>query len=157
MNKRKYTDEQLSNAKDLYMKYTPWQSIQDTTGVEVNNIRAYSAEWKKERDLLKSELIENVLESKRSLLMSIAKYGLEIVERGLKDLLASDKPLTARELANIANIIDNFDKIVKLDDGQATERTEVIIPASIIELKKLMNDPFLMIDEAEIVKPKELE
>lgn len=145
----KFTTEQVEKAHQLFLRYTPWHTITDITGLPHNNIKKYANDhWRAERNALKSELIEAALESKRGLLLSIAKHGLEIIEKGMKDLASSNRPMTPKELQSIAGIIDNFDKIVKLDDGQATERTEIVQPASIIELKKLINDPFMSIDDA---------
>lgn len=158
---KKFTKEQVEKARQLYLRYTPWQKITEITGLPENNIKKYANDhWRNERAALKSELMESALESKRGLLLSIAKHGLEIIEKGLQDLLSSNRVLTPKELQNIAGIVENFDKIVKLDDGQATERTEVIQPASVIELKKLINDPFMQIEDAtyeEIKKPNKKE
>jgi len=152
---RKFSKEQVDQARSLYLRYVPWQEIAKATGLGETNIKKYAnTGWRKQRDALKSELMESALESKRGLLLSIAKHGLEIVEKGLKDLLSSDKQLTTKELQNIAGIVENFDKIVKLDDGHATERTEVIQPATVIELKRMLNDPFTSeIEDAQIVAP----
>jgi len=151
----KYSPDQIAKAKSLYLKYVPWHEISRLSEVPEHSIRKYAtSSWRVERDSIKKGIIESALDNKRGVLISIAQYGLAIVEKGLKDILHSEVPLTAKELVNIASIVDSFDKIVKLDDGQATDRTEVIQPASIIEIKRMLNDPF-MIEEAEIIKDED--
>lgn len=149
----KYNPETLEAARQLYLRYTPWKDIEEKTGVIVRDIKRYSHnKWRHDRQALKSELIETALESKKHLLMSIGKCGLEITSEALNKLLEEIREgrrlLTPTEIKSISQVVSSFDTIVKLDDGQATERKEIIKPASIIEIKKMINDPFLEIEDA---------
>ena len=154
----KVVDKQLELAKVLYLKYTPLNSISLETGMTKSQLVYYIPKWRAERELLKSEVLEALSESKRELMSSIAKNGLEVLAKSMEDLVKRGAALSPKEMSGIAAIVDSLDKITKLDDGNPTEIIAETKPATTIEIRKLLNrDPFLelpeTIDDATINEP----
>lgn len=145
---KKNSAKMVELAKQMYLRYEPWSKIIEKTGLSRHSINQYATnKWREERDAQRSDIIEAMTESKRGILLSINKHGLEIVDKAIQqlkdDVVSGAKKLSVMEIDKVQSIITNFDKIVKLDDGEATERHEVIKPASIEELQKVLNDPFI--------------
>jgi hypothetical protein len=144
---------QREMAKAMYMKYEPLSIIEASTGITVSNLKNYSRKWKIERDAIRSEIIHALTESKRALMFSISKNGLEVLAKAMEDLRKGTRQLSPKEMSGIANIINDLDKIVKLDDGNPTDIIAEIKPSSTIEIRKLMAaDPFGEIEDAIITK-----
>lgn len=147
---RKYTPDQLDMAKKMFMAYKSRKEICEATGIAVNTFPDYAKKWIPERDLLKSEMFSALADSKKRFFVDLAQNGLELLVRSIKDLNRSGETLAPRELKEIAAIITEIDKIIRLDDGKPTEIVESLKPAtreSIIELLK--TDPFNEIEDAE--------
>lgn len=147
---RKYTDEQITLAKNLYMAYKTRREISEASGINFNTLPGYIEKWAVERELNKKELFSSLADAKKRHFVDLANNGLEVLVRGIKELNRSGEPLSPRDLKEVAAVIEVIDKIIRLDDGKPTEITENIKPAtreSIIELLKA--DPFGELDEAE--------
>ena len=143
----------LSAAKVLYLKYTPINAIVDTCKIARGTLMYHVPKWREERELLKSEIMDALSDSKRELMSSIAKNGLEVLAKSMQSLAETGRSLTPKEMMGIANIVDSLDKITKLDDGNPTDIIAEIKPASAIEIRKLLSrDPFLEIEDVEIIK-----
>lgn len=139
----KYSDEAMELARSMYLKYNPLEDIIKASGIPRASILYYIPKWKKDRELQKIEIIEALTDSKRGLMSTIAKHGLEILARSIQGLNDSKQILEPKEMSKIADIIDSLDKITKLDSGAPTEILAEIKPATIIEIQQLMNkDPF---------------
>ncbi len=148
----KYDDITIEAARQLYLNYTTISDIASRTQMTRASILYYIPKWKEERERAKSEIIDALSDSKRELMYSIARSGLELLNRSMIDLTKSKRMLTPKEMTGIANIIDGLDKITKLDEGRPTEILGEIRPATVVEMRKLLtNDPFLEIEDARIV------
>lgn len=148
---KKYTEEQLSAAKSLYLKYEPISAIEKTTGIGRSAIMYHIPKWREIRDLAKSEVIDALSDGKKMLISSISKNGLEILAKSLAHLAASDRNLSVKEMRGVSDIIDSLDKIIKLDEGSPTEILAEVKPSTTFEIRKLLkSDPFL-IEEAEVL------
>lgn len=142
----------LSAAKTAYLKYTPINSIVETCGIARGTLMYHVPKWREERELLKGEIMDALSDSKRELMSSIAKNGLQILAKSMQSLADGDRSLTPKEMMGIANIVDSLDKITKLDEGTPTDIIAEIKPASAIEIRKLLKkDPFLELEEIEEV------
>jgi hypothetical protein len=66
----------------------------------------------------------------------------------MEALAKREKPPTPIEARSAAAVFEVMDKILKLDEGKATEIVETNQPADIIELKKrLRKDPMLELED----------
>lgn len=154
MKRNSYTDEQLEAAKTLYLGYNTLSSISADTKISRASLLYYIPKWREERESLKSEIIDALSDSKKNLMYSIAKNGLEILGKSMEALSKSNRVLTAKEMIGITNIIESLDKITKLDEGNPTEILAEIRPATIVEVRKLLtNDPFLEVEDAQVIDP----
>lgn len=144
-----YTDDQFEAARQLYLSYKPLAEIVEKTGMNIHTIKYHIGKrWKEERETKKSEIMEALTESKKSLMFEISKNGLEILANSIKELSASKRPLNPTEMSRIKDIITDLDKIVKLDEGNPTEILASTKPATIVEVRELLkSDPFLEYEE----------
>lgn len=149
----KFDEATLTKAKSMYMAFATISDISNATAMPRSSILYYAPKWRDERDRHKNEIIEALTESKRNLMYSIAKAGLEVLNRSMAELSKSKRMLTPREMSGVAAIVDNLDKIAKLDEGKPTEILTEIKPANIVEMRALLNnDPFLQLEEPEYVE-----
>ena len=142
---KKYTDEQIEKAKQLYLRYGGTRKqICDVSGLSFDSLKYYiSTYWHKERELRKNEVIKAMTESKKALISAVSKHGFEILEKGLEKLNYSDKPMTPGDLVKIAGVISEMDKITRLDEGNPTDILANVKPATIVEVQEVLkNDPF---------------
>ena len=149
----KFDEATLAKAKAMYMAFSTISDISTATAMPRSAVLYYAPKWRAERDRNKNEIIEALTDSKRNLMYSIAKAGLEILNKSMVELSKSKRMLTPREMSGIAAIVDNLDKISKLDEGKPTEILTEIKPANIVEMRALLNnDPFLQLEEPEYVE-----
>jgi DNA-binding transcriptional ArsR family regulator len=147
----KTSQEQFDLMRQMYYGYKPIAEIVKATGVKRPTVMFHIKKWKEDRELRKHEIVAALTDSKRELMSSIAKNGLEALAASMEYLNSNKKVLSLKEMQSVAQIIDSFDKITKLDDGNPTEILAEIKPSSTIEIRKLLkNDPFLGIEDAEI-------
>ena len=143
----------LALAKTLYLKYTPINSIVDNSKIVRSTLMYHIPRWREERELMKSEIMDALSDSKKELMSSIAKNGLEVLAKSMQELAVTGRALSPKEMLGIANIVDSLDRITKLDNGQATDIIAEVRPASAIEIRKLLSrDPFLELEDAEIIE-----
>lgn len=146
MATRKISDEQLEEAKKQFMDYTPVAVIARNLDVPRMSVQYHAEKWKAERNLQKAELMQQLAEAKKSDFASILLNSTKIIKRAIQDLADREEPPTAREAKNMAEVIEKFDKILRLDNGAPTEITEerAVDPAEM--QRKLRMDPFLKED-----------
>lgn len=154
----KYDAAKLEEAKKLYLNYNSRQVIMEKTGLSEHAVKYYvNTGWKDARDLRKHEVIEALSESKKALMVQISKNGLEVLARAMEDLKANPRDLGPKEIVQIAGVIADMDKITKLDDGAPTEIIADTKPATIVEIRKMLQkDPFAdihdTIDEVPLIE-----
>lgn len=155
LNLRKYSEDQINEARRLYMSYKTRKEIVDATGININTLASYIDKWRPERELAKSEMFSALADSKKRFFVDLANNGLEILVRSLREMNRDGAVLEPKQLREISSIIGEIDKIIRLDDGNPTEITESLKPATRADIIQLLkSDPFQEIEEAEIVEPK---
>jgi hypothetical protein len=149
---QKYTEDQLWEAKQLYLKHSKIADIVKATGVNKNSIMQYAAKgWRKERDDRTAEAQLALFQSKAGTMSEIVKYGLDTIKVAIQNLLCKANELSVKEVAQLMTTIEKADKILKLDKGEATEIT-ANNPLGRSEVIEVVN-PFLEtkeLDEIEI-------
>jgi len=149
---KKYTEAQLDKAKKMYMNYMSIADIAEKMGMPRTSVSNYvQASWKKERQLMSNDLLNEVTANKRVMLTKLAGKSIDLIGKALHDLSRKTE-LSAYEANVLAGLLDKIDKIMKLDAGQATDIIAEAKPATIVEIqRKLEMDPFY-IEEAEVVE-----
>jgi uncharacterized protein YjcR len=139
-----YTKDQIEKAHQLYLKYTPYEEMAAMTGMSVYAMKWYAKKgWRKERDLLKSQIIDLLGESKAKSFAEIGKHGMDLLVRSLQEHTRNGTILSVKEALALSNIITNIDKIVRLEDGLPTDIVKDIMPADQSEIIELVQaDPF---------------
>jgi hypothetical protein len=143
--KKKYTEEQLQTAKELYMRYGgSRKQISNISGIAFDTLKYYIGKyWKSERELRKNEMIAALTESKQALMSSISKYGLEILEKSLKKIHESDRDLSPAEIVKVAGVISEIDRITNSGKEKNINILSTIQPKTVIEVREVLkNDPF---------------
>ena len=144
VNTSKYN---LKEAKELYMTFMPVVDISKRLDIPYKTIVYHTGKWKEERNLLRSEILRELSENKKTILTTLVGNSLEIVDKVLKDFKAGKREATITEARHIVSMITDVDKILRLDDGTPTDIIAEQKPATIIELReKLKRDPFYIED-----------
>lgn len=134
---------ELEKAKSLYLDYTPISQIAQQLSIPRGTLQYYATkEWKQERELCRAELLQQLAEAKRADFSSILLNSTKIIKRAIEDLAKREVPPTAREAKNMAEVVEKFDKILRLDMGGPTEITEERVMDAKEIKQKLALDPF---------------
>jgi hypothetical protein len=149
-DRKVYTSAQTDMAKAMFMNYKTYNEIANATGINPYTVRQKCGKWKKERDVQKYEVLKALVDHKKQFFVDLTTSGLELLVRNIKDLNNEKATLSVKELASISDIITNIDKIIRLDDGTATEIVTEIKPATREQIVELVrNDPFTDIEDFE--------
>jgi hypothetical protein len=96
-------------------------------------------------------IIETIKNENVEPIARIYRIGMNIIHNALvarvKDQQAG-KPVTTREASEIANILLGFDKLIRLNQGMATDIVEINRPMSLKEIREaFLQDPFFEIKD----------
>jgi len=148
MNK-KLTDRQLEDAKALYMDYKSLAKIASAIGCKKSAI-AYHAQkkdgWRSERVLRSTELAAEFSESKLKRMNSTFSSGFAAVEEWMRIKSADPGELKTHEVKTMLTVIEQMDKISRLDAGSPTDIIAETRPMDVKEaLQKIKTaDPFMV-------------
>jgi hypothetical protein len=150
MAAHKENEQEVAKAKSLYLDYTPFTEILELADVSRDQLKYYIRKyWREERERFKSELFDDFTSNKKASLLKLGRSTLQVLERGMTHLAKRETPPTPQEARSAAAVFEAMDKILKLDEGKATDIIETTQPADVVELKKrLRKDPMLEIEDA---------
>ena len=137
----------LDAAKSMFMDFKPLKEISKTLNIKYRTLVYHKNKWEEERNLVRKEILRDLADNKRTILVSLTSNSLDCVDRAIEDLKKRDKPPTIHEARLLTNIISEIDRIIRLDDGEPTDIISEHKPSTVIELKaKLKKDPFYIED-----------
>lgn len=146
---KKLSDETLDEARKQFMEYTPLAIIARNVGESRTTLAHHAKKWKEERDIAKTELMQQLAEAKKADFTSILLNSTKIIKRAIEDLANREEPPSAREAKNMAEVIEKFDKILRLDNHAPTDITEERV-VDLADIKRKMSmDPFYKEDVIE--------
>ena len=137
----------LSAAKAMFMDFKPLKEIAKVLNIKYRTLVYHKNKWEEERNLVRKEILRDLADNKRAILVNLTSNSLDCVDRAIEDLKKRDKPPTIHEARLLTNIVSEIDRIIRLDDGEPTDIISEHKPSTVIELKaKLKNDPFYIED-----------
>lgn len=147
------SNSKLMEAKRLYLKGDPKTEIAEKLGVSLATITKWETtakpiSWKDEREESYKALIDDDFQSKRIRISSIREKSIDHIFKGLEHLNRRPTPVSVSEMERLTNIVVSLDKILRLDQGQATEIHEHSVShrvATLDEVRGLIqsHDPFI--------------
>jgi hypothetical protein len=119
-------------ALDLYIKYNTLAFIHE----EVNKPLATVRDWiytgrngmrpfRDIRNELEREQLKELTKHKMPLMRSIMDNSLHAIKNSLESVKKGGMELTIDEVKKLSDIVSNMDKILKLDDGLATDNIAI--------------------------------
>jgi len=137
----------LEKAKELFMSFKPLVDISKDIDIPYKTLVYHTAKWKAERELLKSEILRELSENKKTILTSLVGNSLEIVDRVITSFKEGHRMPTISEARHMVSMVTDIDKILRLDEDKPTDIISEHKPSTIIELRdKLKSDPFYIED-----------
>ena len=137
----------LDTAKSMFMDFKPLKEISKALNIKYRTLVYHKNKWEEERNLVRKEILRDLADNKRTILVNLTSNSLDCVDRAIEDLKKRDKPPTIHEARLLTNIISEIDRIIRLDDGEPTDIISEHKPSTVIELKaKLKKDPFYIED-----------
>ncbi len=140
----------VSDAKELFLRFMPVAKISETTGLPLEVIRFLTnskGEWMQERTALTAELKEGVKQHTLSQLKQIAHIGLKLIQAGLdsqyKRFVEGGIAPNLEETALITGIVKSLHHAKmeeERDNGKDTR--ESLSPQQILSAFK--DDPYLL-------------
>ena len=139
-SKSKY---ELTEAKEMFMAFKPVKEIAEATGINYRSLLYHTTKWKDERNLVRNELLKELTENKKAMLVSLTGNSLACIDRAIEDLKHRSVPPSIHEARMLTNIVSEIDKIIRLDDDKPTDIIAEHKPTTIVEIReKLKRDPF---------------
>lgn len=133
----------LAECKKLFMEYIPIKTIATQMSVPRTTIQYHATHnWHNEREMLRSEMFRNFAEQKKVVMTNMSEAALKILTRALEATAKADEPPSLRDAGQAAAILESIDKILRLDEGTATDITEVKATTTVELKKRLSSDPF---------------
>lgn len=139
----------IEAAKSMYMEFKSMRQIADKLGINYSTLKYHKQEhkWEEERNLIRKDILRDLADNKKAVLVSLTSNSLDCVDRAVKDLKNRPKPPSIQEARMLTNIITEIDRIIRLDDGEPTDIISEHKPVTVIELReKLKKDPFFIED-----------
>ena len=137
----------LTTAKQMFMDFKPLKEIASALNIKYRTLVYHKNKWEEERNLIRKEILRDLADNKRAILVNLTSNSLDCVDRAIEDLKKRDKPPTIHEARLLTNIISEIDRIIRLDDGEPTDIISEHKPSTVIELRaKLKKDPFYIED-----------
>mgnify|MGYP001296622799 CR=1 FL=1 len=125
----------LEAAKKMFMDFKPLKQISSTLGIKYRTLVYHKSKWEEERNLVRKEILRDLSDNKRAILVSLTSNSLDCVDRAIEDLKKRDKPPSIHEARLLTNIVSEIDRIIRLDDGEPTDIISEHKPSTVIELK----------------------
>jgi transposase-like protein len=151
MSNKKYDQDKLDKAKELYMDFVPVAEIAREIGIPRTGLMYWVKNyWKEERNLKGTELFQELSESKAANFARMLKSSEKVVANYLRSLENKDE-VTPQEVKVAMQVITELDKITRLDKAEPTEiiaNQEKVVSSEDI-LKKLQTDPFAKLKESD--------
>jgi len=120
--KRKYSDEELEIARQMYMNFDSVSMIARECGMSRGAVQHYERTyWKAEREELSSDLMNAIGAEKRQELGKITKETLKVLGRALEYLGKRKEPPSTKEALDAAKILQVMDKLVGVETKEQEE------------------------------------
>lgn len=119
-------------ALQLYLKYhtladicelveKPWATVRDWIYVGRNGMLPFQ----QIRGDFEKEQLKELTKNKMPLMKSIMDNSLHTIKNSIEAVKKSGMELTLDEVKKLSDVVANMDKIMKLDDGMATENVAI--------------------------------
>lgn len=119
-------------ALDLWLEYNTLASISDTVNKPLATVRDWiytgrngMRPFNDIRDEMQKEQLGEIVKHKMPLMRSIMDSSLHIIKNTLEQTKKAKMELTIDEIKKVSDIAANMDKILKLDDGLATDNIAI--------------------------------
>jgi len=142
--KRDWSEEQLEQAKGLYMSSVPLSEIAREMGIPRSSLQHYEKTyWKAEKDAWQKEILQAAGSLTKEAIFRASKAGTTVMVRALEHMAKRAEPPTVKEAEIASKIMQNLDAIaaVTADDKEQEEEVEMI------EVEAL--DPFNLIKKGD--------
>ena len=119
-------------ALDMWLQYNTLACIKDAVNKPLATVRDWiytgrngMKPFNDIRDCMQKEQLAEIVKHKMPLMKSIMDSSLHIIADNVNNLKKSKAELTIDEVKKISDIASNMDKILKLDEGVATENIAI--------------------------------
>ena len=120
--KRKFSDEELEIARQMYMNFDSVTLIARECGMSRGAVQHYERTyWKAEREEMSSDLMNAIGAEKRQELGKITKETLKVLGRALEYLGKRKEPPSTKEALDAAKILQVMDKLVGVKEEETDE------------------------------------
>ena len=154
---KRYTEEEIAEAKKMYMEYETISEISRQTNITRQTITHHAKKWKAEREIMRADLLDRVISAKSADFANMTIAAINVMTRALTDLATREQAPSINEAKRATEILEVLDKITRLDHGEPTEITaEKPIKRADIEAKFRL-DPFNVNNEVTVETTGEID
>lgn len=139
------------------MKHYPIPEISEVLNVRITTIEAWSLRkrWPMKRAKLDERRLLATFKNQDKSLKGVVATAIDIIKNGLISFKAREKQLDTKDLKLLSDLLANFDRIVRLDEGKPTDHVlheyersgvDMILAKYKQEVQMLINEDPLAID-----------
>lgn len=156
---KKLNKLQITNCKDMYMKYVSVSDIASRLDIPRSTVQNYvNSKWKSERVLRANELLTEFSDSKIALMSNTFSDSFKAIQKWIEIKSRNPEDLRPHDVKTMMSVITEMDKITRLDAGNPTDIIAETAPVDVIEIRKRIVDYDPFVDYKDLQKPnKELE
>lgn len=128
----------------MFFEYREDSEIMRHLRVPKGTFAKWKMVWKHERDELSRKQLQATADRHEEMIDRTIAVGIPIIHNQLHKIANSDKDLTVKDLKDITDIMMSFDKLKRLDAGQATDIVQEIKPITVEQLREaVLEDKFI--------------
>lgn len=143
--------KERNQAEKLYFEHKTPSQIAKQLGLDPKTIYRWVSAygWKEQREGAKDALIEQVAFSKKEKIEGIYEVSLDWIMQSIKNLRDTGHKLEPTEMKQLTGMITDLTKLVRLEEGQATEIVGTAVSMEDVR-KALEKDDFIEIEGKDV-------
>ena len=76
----------LTTAKSMFMDFKPLKEIAKVLNIKYRTLVYHKNKWEEERNLVRKEILRDLADNKRAILVNLTSNSLDCVDRAIEDL-----------------------------------------------------------------------
>lgn len=160
-SKYTYSLDLKEKALVMHLSLKDPEQIAQYLDIDLDVVKTWvsSNPWKKAKGALLKKTFGAIYSKKKPKIEAIVGMGLGLIEEGLSDLAVrmseEGKQLSVHEMKMLSTIIQDFDKMIRLEEGKPTDIKKYSMKEAKKKIVKIMgDDPMGEFQEVEIDEPE---
>lgn len=145
--------KERNQAELMFFDYKDPDEIAETLERPISTVWRWirDGNWRSLRDSAKDAMIDHVREKKKKDIEEIHSLALPLIKKSIKEISESGHVLDTKEMRDLTYIITEFDKLVKLESGEATHIVKNLQNITIHDVREAIEQDEFIEVESEVI------